>query len=626
MRRHLPVFIVITLTLLACQFLFPTPAAPTAVPASPIPQPAASPPASSATPQPAPLPVPLATLPPGAFSVRVHPDGTLYVGDQVSFEIIAPQGSGLRGHKVELHADTPGRPVLGSGSFDSFGIGGRLQATLLWAWDTQNLPAGEHTLSFTVLPGGPAITQTFHLAPASDLPLAEQGARWASVQTQYCILYYITGTAAERDLPRLRQSFDQQAEDVSRRFNAQFSKPIPVVLMPRVLGQGGFTSQEIAISYLDRNYAGSSADIVVHHEMVHFLDGELGGDLRPTFLLEGLAVYLSGGHFKPEALLPRAAALVDMGWYLPMVPLADNFYASQHEIGYLEAAALIEYLVDRWGWPAFNAFYRDIHPDPSGSQAKAIDTALQKHFSLSFTQLEDQFIQSLDSQEVTSAVSDDVRQTVNFYDTVRRYQKELDPSAYFETAWLADAQQMRQRNIVADYLRHPSAPENLALETMLVSADAHLRAGGLSQTDRLVQAAQAVLDAISRGAPQPFQAAPLAADYYAIVQASAAQGYQPQRIEVTGNMARLQATAAGPDLIELDLARTPSGWRIGTVGLFPLPGREWKADDLAANSLRRFPWPGQARCRTFIPLAPYPASPDEQTLICKRAFSGVSVV
>jgi hypothetical protein len=172
---------------------------------------------------------------------------------------------------------------------------------------------------------------------------------------------------------------------------------------------------------------------------------------------------------------------------------------------------------------------------------------------------------------VTAEVSDDVRQTVAFYDTVRRYQEELDPSAYFETAWLADAQQMRQRGIVADYLRHPSAPENLALETMLVSADAHLRAGELSQTAALVRAAQAVLDALSRGALQPFQADPLAADYYAIVQVVVAQGYQPQRIEVGNNTARAWATTVGPELSVLDLARTPRGWRIGLVGVISSP-------------------------------------------------------
>ena len=72
----------------------------------------------------------------------------------------------------------------------------------------------------------------------------------------------------------------------------------------------GLQSDGIWVSYLDRNYAGSNSEIVFHHEMVHVLDSRLGGELRPTILVEGLAVYLSGGHFKYEPLIPRAAALL----------------------------------------------------------------------------------------------------------------------------------------------------------------------------------------------------------------------------------------------------------------------------------------------------------------------------
>ena len=145
----------------------------------------------------------------------------------------------------------------------------------------------------------------------------------------------------------------------------QFTAPITITLMSRVLGHGGFASQDIDISYLDRNYAGSDFGLVLHHEMIHILDGRLGGDFRPSLLVEGLAVYETGGHFKKEPLMPRAAALLPgetgLGWYIPLAELADNFYLSQHEIGYLEGATLIEYMVNTWGWDAFSSFYRDIH-------------------------------------------------------------------------------------------------------------------------------------------------------------------------------------------------------------------------------------------------------------------------
>ena len=84
----------------------------------------------------------------------------------------------------------------------------------------------------------------------------------------------------------------------------------PVVLIPRLLGHGGFTGREIVLSYLDRNYVGGNLAVIFHHELVHYLDVRSGGDLKPSMLVEGLAVYLSGGHYKPEPLMPRLAALL----------------------------------------------------------------------------------------------------------------------------------------------------------------------------------------------------------------------------------------------------------------------------------------------------------------------------
>jgi hypothetical protein len=268
------------------------------------------------------------------------------------------------------------------------------------------------------------------------------------------------------------------------------------VLLPRVLGHGGFADDEISISYPERNYAGSSPEIVLHHELVHKLDSQLGGELRPSFFVEGFAVYWSGGHFKAEPLLPRAAALLDLGLYLPLTPLMENFYTSQHEIGYLEAGALIEYMIGRWGEDAFQQFYRDIHPvQGSGSQAAAVNAALMQHFQVTLGELENDFLHHLRKQPVEQHWEDDVRLTVRFYDTVRKYQQSLDPAAYYLTAWLPDSRQMRERSIVADYLRHPSGSENVAIEMLLVWVDERIKAGDFLRVRQLLDVTDAALQA-----------------------------------------------------------------------------------------------------------------------------------
>jgi hypothetical protein len=283
---------------------------------------------------------------------------------------------------------------------------------------------------------------------------------------------------------------------VEQDFGRTFPEPVMITLMPRTLGHGGFTTDGIYVSYLDRNYAGNATTQVIHHELAHLLDAQIGGGYRPTILVEGLAVYVSGGHFKQELLLPRAAALFEPGWYIPMVELIDNFYPQQHEVGYLEAGALVQYLVEEYGWTAFDDFYRHM-PDPGYRYpSEVMDISLQEKFGLTLAELEADFIACLNNQPVTNAIRDDLRLTVRFYDTVRRYQQRLDPSAYFMTAWLPDGVTMRQNGIVADLLRRPDRWKNRQIEVLLVRADGELRLGDYVQAKKTLDWINWLLDVI----------------------------------------------------------------------------------------------------------------------------------
>ena len=139
------------------------------------------------------------------FAVHFHPDGPLYVGDQVSLEVVAPPHFNSAGKKVSVSLEQPGGSTrLGEAGFGYYGIGARLQATLQWVWDTSALSPGEYTLSFTLEPDGLEWSQPIVLHPSSQAPSAEVGAHWAVASTDCCQLHYITGTRAERDLPLLQ--------------------------------------------------------------------------------------------------------------------------------------------------------------------------------------------------------------------------------------------------------------------------------------------------------------------------------------------------------------------------------------------------------------------------------------
>ena len=573
MRRTLSMLFIL-IAALACRLdlsaLSPTPTLPPTATATATATATEVPPSLTPTISPSPWPTstPTLTLTPTAtnpgFTVEFHPDGPLYTGDQVSITVNTPAGENWDGATLSVQIAQADGLVLGPVNFSDWGIARRSQATILWGWDTSGLAAGEYELSFTITPQEYTFSESVTLQPASAMPPVLAGAHWAESQTECCTIHYITGTAAERDLPALMALMDQQAEHAVQRMGIEFTEPITVTVMPRLLGHGGFASDEIYVTYLDRNYAANSWEMVVHHEMIHILDGRLGGDLRPSILVEGLAVYQTGGHFKAELLLPRAAALLEehLGWYIPLAELADDFYASQHEIGYLEGGALVQYLVETYGWEAYSNFYRDIHPVEGAGQAAALDAGLQAHFGLTLEQTEQAFLAFLRGQPGVEDWVEDVRLTVDYFDTLRRYQELLDPSAYFRTAWLMDGPSMRARGIVGDYLRHPSQPNNLALEAMFISASDRWVNGDPQSASQLLDSLNRVLEAVEQGRADPLSLDPLAADYLAIATALQASGYELQSIELSGDTATVLVTAQDINLIELQMIQTDNVWQI----------------------------------------------------------------
>ena len=423
--------------------------------------------------------------PAGRLQVIAHPDGPLYAGDQVSFEVLAPAAPGDQSGSVQVAFQGQ---ELGQASFAPFGMGNRNQATLWWVWDTRGLKPGRYVVTFTRLPDKLTWTETFSLRPQSQVPPPQPGAHWAYRTTTCCIIHYITGTAAERDILVLGQEADQESAVVARQFGLTLDKPIDVTIMSRVVGQGGFTAGSVYLSYLDDNYTGDDMPILFHHEFVHYYDSAAGGKYRPSFFEEGLAVYLSGGHFKPEPLVARAAALLTLGWYIPLTDVANDFYNQQHDISYLEATTLVKYMLETYGWKTFDAFYRDISAPGNGqSDSAVIDAALRAHFKLSFTDLETAYLANLRNQPFTEDQRVDLQMTVEFFDTVRRYQAAFDPSAYFLNAWLPDGSVMRQRNIMADLLRHPDGWENRLSESLLEWAHAEWFSGDYAGAERTMQ-------------------------------------------------------------------------------------------------------------------------------------------
>jgi hypothetical protein len=545
--RQRNLLVLIPILLLSCRLFLPLPVTPTAFPTH------TTMPTSTAT----------ATTPPpnesSLFEVRIHPEDGLYVGDLVSFEVISPNGdtnlTRENGNGEEPYAEIeiklPTPLILGTEYFRPFGIGDRQQATFHWVWDTTDLDPGNYELTFRILPEGPEWDETITLFPQDALPPHALDAEWMTTTTECCLVTYLTGTAAARDIDEIIQIVNDTAAESFDEMAAGEMDELHIVLLPRVLGHGGFASGEIYISYLDRNYVGNDLEQVLHHEMIHIIDMCLGGNSLPRILVEGMAVYQTEGHYKVEPLLPSAAALLDLGLYIPLEELSEDFYFHQHEIGYLEAGALVEFMIDQWGYDAYNAFYRDMNCKERQDESKTMDSALQDHFGISFAELALQFLFALQAYPTDIDLQQDVSLTIELFDTIRRYQQLLDPSAYFLTAWLITLPELQSRDITADYLRHPSQPENLTLETLLISAQDALLEGDYKTVKDLLEAVNSSLDELENDHPNIFDDNPLSKSYHEIVTFLLEAGYHPHQIQLNKNSAHVLVTQTGPNLIPL---------------------------------------------------------------------------
>ncbi len=191
------------------------------------------------------------------------------------------------------------------------------------------------------------------------------------------------------------------------------------------------------------------------------------------------------------------------------------------------------------------------------------ESALQQDFGLDLDDLEARFIAHLGAQPLTPAVAETLRLELQYYDTVRSYQQSLDPSAYFLTAWLLSGKEMRKQGIVADVLRRPAAPENLALELLLEATGAALLQGDLILVGDLLQAAQDVLDQYPSQGLEAFRAHPLASDSLQIVQAALDAGLRPQKLRLDGSdAAQLWVSGKLGELTQIQVMRRQGLWSL----------------------------------------------------------------
>jgi hypothetical protein len=502
-------------------------------------------------PEPTPLPTlePTATpFPPDlsltAADIFVFPNPEIYAGDLLTFQVMPFVSQPVVADDVSVHVMVDGYDVA-AGTLNERNFAGDPRSVFAWVWDSSG-QIGNHEVRVVLdrddqIAAGDedptnnqaALTITVH--DPKDLPATEENATWVTADTNCCVIHAVSGTAAYRDLPDLLVVVEAAAQQAATRLNEQPEHKIDIYLVDRVIGQGGYAGSAIVASYLDRQYTGNSLHELLTHEIAHIIDQQFAPH-RLRFLAEGLAVWVAGGHYKPENLAERNAALLKLGRAVPLAEMMNDFYPVQHEIGYLQAGGFVGYLIDSYGWSTFRAFYSNTTLDDGATEAEAIDRNLQKYYNRSLAQVEAEWQASLQELELGETAVTDLQTTIRFFDTVRRYQLLYDPTAHFLRAWIPQPKAVRTQGNPADLTRHPQAELNVTLEVMLQAANTAWRNDDYERANLILDSVERVLD--NNGAFMD----PLATNYLNIVRKVTAVGYKVQSVVLQGDEAQLVVT------------------------------------------------------------------------------------
>jgi hypothetical protein len=432
---------------------------------------------------------------------RLHPDGPLYAGDRLSFEVeVRNVGrASLAGGRVEIRRGGPeGEEILAEAALPELAPGASHRVAWTWVWQAP----GSGTFPLIGIARGEGAggatearwAQLVTLGPQEALPETERRARWAQARSRCCTHVYLTGTAAEADLARLMAWADEAEATVRARMGLSTPLPIYVVWIPRLLGHGGFAvGDSLILTYPVADRLPVDLPTILRHEMVHRMTcawigrEDCVGHL-PALITEGLAVFIAGGHYRPEPLTQRAAALLRMGGWIPLEELVEDFYAHPHEIGYLEAGAFVEELVRKGGWPRFLDFLRSLERRPGESDRTVLDRALRDVYHQDIRGIESRWREALERLSPDPEQAADLRFVWTFFEALRAYQRTYDPSAYFLKAWLPDWRQAVREGIVADFMRAPDSPEGRRAWQDLQAARAQAARGDIAAALAALQA------------------------------------------------------------------------------------------------------------------------------------------
>ena len=462
----------------------------------------------------------------------------LFAGDRLTVDV-DPVIPDFQSRHYTVTLDLPDGRSLTS-PVSPMGLSGEPRARFYWL---PPLDVNHSTAIFTVtlsvadgvvddIPQNNRIVLPEPMYPRSALVSPEPETQWTYTETTGYRLYYLTGSSADRDLNKLIAEAESAYRYVTARLGEP-DEPVDVYIMDRIVGQGGYASSEwVAFSYTDRKYAPITLSSVLRHELTHRLDGALACETAPSFLREGLAVYVAGGHYEVELLRRRAATLLASDHYIPLKRLVNDFYTHQHEVGYWEAGAFVQYLVETYGWESIPQICEASASGAFSDHESDLDILADSVASLgmgSFAAIEREWEEWLVDSETSRLDHRLLEGKLALMDRMRLYQQHYDTAAHFTEGVLFSPAEAERLGIVANFVRRPREPEAIATELLLAMGYESYIQRDLVMLTLCIDSVDAFLERHPHS-PLPDSSTDLAVEILEIVRHALAKGYEPYRL------------------------------------------------------------------------------------------------
>ncbi len=478
--------------------------------------------------------------------MRAFPGPAHYAGDVLTFEV--PLDSFVEPAQIEasLTVDGATRQVRAVLQYNYL--------LLRDVLDTRGM-SGEKTARIQAQHEGLAVdaSYSFTVQPASERPVQETGLAWESERIACCQLHYLTHTAAARDIAYLAELAQRSAEEVSELTGVDLDGSMDIYFFDRMWMNGAFGGGgELVVVYTDRGYGpaqgAAGLSTLFRHELTHATGVDYSETLNSYFRYnEGLAVYLTGGHYKPEPLQQRGAAMAALGFD---GNVDGGPFITNHELAYLHAATVVAFVVDEYGWDKLWEF-REVAVFETFFDETQMDEVVVEVFGAGLTDFQQSYWNWLNAVEPGAQV-EDLQLTIDLQALRREYQRRFSPQPEFV---FGTSDVYAQASIAPSLVREANSPAHQAIELMIQGGQRAIVAGRYAE-------AQLLVDAVGHTLETGLFTHPLASYYASVVEALTAAGYETVELDFEGASARAAVLTGELELAEIPLELTGGVWQI----------------------------------------------------------------